>query len=66
MNASRVLIDGSLYGRAVHLPIETKIEEQRLTLLDYLQTFPRVFGNLQGRGHCAYWGEQGKPGGFLS
>ncbi len=36
---SRVLIDGSLYGRAVHLPIETKIEEQRLTLLDYLQTF---------------------------
>ena len=36
---SRILIDGSLYGRAVHLLIESKIEEQRLMLLDYLQTY---------------------------
>ena len=30
-----ILLDGSLYGRAVHLPIETKIEGERVMLLKY-------------------------------
>ena len=34
-----VLIDGSLYGRLVHVPIETKIEEERLALLDYFRVY---------------------------
>ena len=34
-----VLIDGSLYGRASHLPIETPIEDQRIMLLQYFQTY---------------------------
>lgn len=39
LNCGRILLDGSLYGRASHLPIESKIEEQRLTMLDYVQTY---------------------------
>jgi hypothetical protein len=35
----RILLDGSLYGRAVHLPLESKIEEQRLMMLDYVKTY---------------------------
>ncbi len=34
-----VLVDGSLYGRLVHVPIETKIEGERLTLLDYFRVY---------------------------
>jgi hypothetical protein len=34
-----VLIDGSLYGRASHLPIETAVEDQRLMLLHYFQIY---------------------------
>jgi hypothetical protein len=34
-----LLIDGSLFGRASNLPIETEIEDQRLMLLNYFQTY---------------------------
>jgi len=33
------LIDGSLYGRVSHVPIETKVEDQRLVLLHYFQVY---------------------------
>lgn len=34
-----VLMDGSLYGRASHLPIETPIGDQRVMLLQYFQIY---------------------------
>ncbi|MCL6579527.1 MAG: DNA double-strand break repair nuclease NurA [Candidatus Bathyarchaeota archaeon] len=34
-----ILIDGSLYGRVSHVPIETKVEDQRLVLLHYFQVY---------------------------
>ena len=39
LECGNLLIDGSLFGRASHLPIETKIEDQRLMLLYYFQTY---------------------------
>jgi hypothetical protein len=36
---STILIDGSLYGRAVHIPIETEIEDQRIVPLQYFQCY---------------------------
>jgi hypothetical protein len=39
LNCDCVLIDGSLYGRASHLPIETAVEDQRLMLLHYFETY---------------------------
>ena len=36
---SAILVDGSLYGRLVHVPIETKIEDERLALLDYFRVY---------------------------
>ena len=39
LGCDSVLIDGSLYGRASHLPIETPIEDQRIMLLQYFQTY---------------------------
>jgi hypothetical protein len=38
-NCDCILIDGSLYGRLSHLPIETAVEDQRLMLLHYFQTY---------------------------
>ena len=34
-----ILIDGSLYGRAMHVPVETKIEEDRTAVLEYFKTY---------------------------
>lgn len=34
-----ILIDGSLYGRAMHVPVETKIEEDRTAILEYFKTY---------------------------
>jgi hypothetical protein len=39
---STILIDGSLYGRAMHVPVETKIEEDRTTVLDYFKTYAEL------------------------
>lgn len=37
-----LLLDGSLYGRAVHLLIESKIEEEIVTLLHYFQIYSEL------------------------
>jgi hypothetical protein len=34
-----ILIDGSLYGRLVHVPLESKVEEERLILVDYFRAY---------------------------
>jgi hypothetical protein len=39
LDCGSILIDGSLFGRASHLPIETKIEDQQLMLLHYFETY---------------------------
>ncbi len=39
LECGNLLIDGSLFGRASNLPIETEIEDQRLMLLNYFQTY---------------------------
>ena len=37
-----ILIDGSLYGRAMHVPVETKIEEDRTAVLEYFKTYAEL------------------------
>ena len=49
-NCGRILLDGSLYGRAAHLPIESKIEEQRLMMLDYLRTYRELLDFCKNQG----------------
>jgi hypothetical protein len=39
LECGSILIDGSLFGRASHLPIETEVEDQRLMLLHYFETY---------------------------
>ena len=39
---SAILIDGSLYGRAMHVLIETRIEEDRTAVLDYFKTYAEL------------------------
>lgn len=39
LDCDSILIDGSLYGRASHLPIETPVEDQRIMLLQYFQVY---------------------------
>ncbi|MCX8150929.1 MAG: DNA double-strand break repair nuclease NurA [Candidatus Bathyarchaeota archaeon] len=43
LGCSTILIDGSLYGRLVHLPLESKVEEDRLILLDYFRVYRQLF-----------------------
>ncbi|MBC7113789.1 MAG: DNA double-strand break repair nuclease NurA [Candidatus Methanomethyliales bacterium] len=37
-----ILLDGSLYGRAVHIPIETKVEEERDALIHYFEVYKEL------------------------
>jgi len=37
-----ILIDGSLYGRAMHVPVETRIEEDRTVVLEYFKTYAEL------------------------
>jgi len=37
-----ILIDGSLFGRAMHVPVETKIEEDRIAVLEYFKTYAEL------------------------
>ena len=37
-----ILIDGSLYGRAVHLPVEFKVEEEPDLMVHYFQSYIRL------------------------
>jgi hypothetical protein len=47
---STILIDGSLFGRAMHIPVETKIEEDRTTVLDYFKTYAELLEFCRKRG----------------
>lgn len=47
---SAILIDGSLYGRAMHLPIETKIEEDRTAVLEFFKTYAELLGLCREKG----------------
>ena len=44
-----VLIDGSLYGRAAHLPIEFKVEEEPDLIIRYFQTYMRLLDLCKAR-----------------
>jgi hypothetical protein len=39
LGCGTILIDGSLYGRLVHVPLESKVEEERLILIDYFRVY---------------------------
>lgn len=47
---SVLLIDGSLYGRAMHVPVETKVEEDRTAVLDYFKTYAELLDLCRERG----------------
>ncbi len=42
LDCSTILIDGSLYGRLVHVPLESKVEEDRLVLLNYFRVYRQL------------------------
>jgi hypothetical protein len=39
LSCGTILIDGSLYGRLVHVPLESKVEEERLVLVEYFRIY---------------------------
>ncbi|MCJ7763335.1 DNA double-strand break repair nuclease NurA [Candidatus Bathyarchaeota archaeon] len=39
LGCGTILIDGSLYGRLVHVPLESKVEDERLVLIDYFRVY---------------------------
>src|SRR4030067_875531 len=39
LGCGTILIDGSLYGRLVHVPLESKVEEERLVLIEYFRVY---------------------------
>ncbi|MBS7644414.1 DNA double-strand break repair nuclease NurA [Candidatus Bathyarchaeota archaeon] len=41
-NGDAVLLDGSLYGRVSHVPIESKVEEERDVLLRYFKVYKEL------------------------
>ena len=42
LDCSTILIDGSLFGRLVHVPLESKIEGERLILLNYFKVYQEL------------------------
>jgi hypothetical protein len=42
LGCGTILIDGSLFGRLVHVPLESKVEEERLILLDYFKVYQEL------------------------
>jgi hypothetical protein len=42
LECSAILVDGSLYGRAMHVPVETKIEEDRTAVLEFFKTYAEL------------------------
>ena len=42
LGCSTILIDGSLFGRLVHVPLESKVEEDRLILLNYFKVYQEL------------------------
>jgi hypothetical protein len=47
---SAILIDGSLYGRAMHVPVETKVEEDRLAALEFFKTYEELLDLCKKKG----------------
>ncbi|MEM2098506.1 MAG: DNA double-strand break repair nuclease NurA [Candidatus Bathyarchaeia archaeon] len=50
VDCSTILIDGSLYGRLVHVPLESKVEEDRLILLDYFRVYRQLLDACKSNG----------------
>jgi len=50
LECSTILIDGSLYGRAMHVPVETKIEEDRTVVLEYFKTYAELLDLCRKKG----------------
>ena len=42
ISCGTVLVDGSLFGRLVHVPLESKVEEERLVLVDYFRVYKEL------------------------
>jgi hypothetical protein len=42
LSCGTILIDGSLYGRLVHIPLESKVEEERFILIDYFRVYKEL------------------------
>jgi len=50
LECSAILIDGSLYGRAMHVPVETKIEEDRLAVLEFFRIYRELLDVCKKKG----------------
>ena len=50
LECSAILIDGSLYGRAMHVPVETKIEEDRTVVLEFFKTYAELLDLCREKG----------------
>jgi len=42
LSCNTILIDGSLFGRLVHVPLESKVEEERLILVNYFKVYKEL------------------------
>lgn len=49
-DCSAILIDGSLFGRLVHVPLESKVEEDRLVLIDYFRVYRELLDLCREKG----------------
>ena len=50
LEPNAILIDGSLFGRAMHVPVETRIEEDRTTVLEYFKTYGELLDLCRSKG----------------
>ena len=50
LDCSTILVDGSLYGRASTLPIETQVEDDRLMSLHYLRYYRELLDLCRNKG----------------
>jgi hypothetical protein len=50
LECNAILIDGSLYGRAMHVPVETKIEEDRTAVLEFFKTYAELLNLCRKKG----------------
>ena len=50
LECNAILIDGSLYGRAMHVPVETRIEEDRTAVLEFFKTYAELLDLCRKKG----------------
>jgi hypothetical protein len=50
LECNAILIDGSLYGRAMHVPVETRIEEDRTAVLEFFETYAELLDLCRRKG----------------